>query len=162
MRVLLQRVRRASVSVQSDSAGGENSSDAGSSEIVGEIQRGLLLLAGAGAGDTVDDAMRLAKKCAHLRIFEDDAGRMNHSVMDVGGACLVVSQFTLYADCKKGRRPFFGGAMAPDPAQALVEQFGEMLRGYGLEVQGGKFGAMMQVELVNDGPVTIWLDSRDL
>lgn len=146
MRVLLQRVSRASVAV----AGKD----------VGVIGKGLLLLVGAGPGDDEQAARAMATKCANLRIFADADDRMNHSVLDVGGECLVVSQFTLYGECKKGRRPFFGNAMAPEPAQALVAEFGQSLEGMGLKVAYGQFGAMMAVSLVNDGPVTLWLDSE--
>lgn len=146
MRALVQRVSRAAVRVE-----GEN---------VGAVDAGLCILLGVGVGDSEKDAEFLASKVSTLRIFSDDAGKMNLSVLDAGGACLVVSQFTLHADLTRGRRPYFGGAEAPERAQALFEHFVAALRGAGLKVETGRFGAMMEVELVNDGPVTIWIDSR--
>lgn len=149
MRALLQRVSSARVTV------GERTT--------GEISRGLLILLGVGKGDDEAKATKLAKKCAELRIFPDVDGKMNRSVCDVGGACLVVSQFTLYADVTQGRRPFFGGAEAPERANALCETFVTELRTkHGLVVASGEFGADMQVTLVNDGPVTIWLDTASM
>lgn len=148
MRALLQRVSRAEVRVEDES--------------VGSVERGLCILLGIAHGDTEADAEFLAGKAAGLRIFSDDAGKMNLSVTDIGGACLVVSQFTLHADLKRGRRPFFGNAEAPERANALFEHFVAALRSQGPSVETGRFGAMMEVELVNDGPVTIWMDSAEL
>lgn len=146
MRAVLQRVREARVTV-----GGHET---------GRIGPGLLVLVGAGAGDTPADAEWLARKVAELRIFEDEAGKMNRSVEETGGAVLVVSQFTLYADCRKGRRPSFTDALQPDAAAPLVADVCRHLRGRGLRVETGEFGALMDVALVNHGPVTILLDSR--
>lgn len=148
MRVLLQRVKRASVTVDG--------------EIVGAIGHGFVALVGVGHGDGEDQAQWLAKKIAGLRVFEDDEGKFNLSIKDVGGSLLVVSQFTLYADARKGRRPSFVDAAPPEVAEPLVERFAEMLRGEGLEVETGVFGAMMLVEIHNDGPVTIILDTDRL
>ena len=148
MRAVVQRVGRASVRV-----GGE---------LTGAIEAGLLVLLGVGEGDPPECEALLAKKIAHLRIFQDDAGKMNLSVIDAGGAVLVVSQFTLLADCRKGRRPSFIHAAAPEEAKRRYERCCELLRGYGLEVATGRFGATMDVELVNAGPVTIVLDSAEL
>lgn len=147
MRAVLQRVRRASVTV-----GGET---------VGAIDAGWLVLLGVGPADTPAEAAWLADKVAHLRAFEDDAGKMNRSVLDAGGGVLVVSQFTLYADTRKGRRPSFTGAAPPAVAEPLVERVVAELRAVGLPVATGRFGADMQVELVNDGPVTFVLDTAD-
>ena len=144
MRVLIQRVTHASVSV----AGVE----------VGRIAQGLLLLVGVGHGDTVAVADWLADRVAGLRIFEDNAGKTNLSIQDVGGSALVISQFTLYADTHKGRRPSFLPAAAPELAAPLVQHFAAGLLAAGVAVQHGRFGAHMQVALVNDGPVTIWLE----
>jgi len=144
MRALLQRVSRAQVRV------------AGTA--VGAIGPGLLALVAAGEGDGDEDARRLAGKVARLRIFSDDEGRMNRSVGDTGGAVLLVSQFTLYADTQRGNRPGFTGAADPAIAERLVALVGDELRAHGLHVETGEFGAHMEVELVNDGPVTIWLD----
>lgn len=148
MRALVQRVSWARVKVD----------DA----VVGEIDAGLLVLLGVGPEDDRDIAWALADKVVELRIFEDHQGKTNLSVSQVGGACLVVSQFTLYADCRKGRRPFFGGAMAPEPAQVLCQAFVERIREQGMRAETGRFGASMQVESCNQGPVTIWLDSDEL
>lgn len=148
MRAVLQRVRRANVSVEG--------------ETVGAIERGLLVLLGIAPADTIDDVRRLAEKTARLRIFNDEAGKMNCSVVDVGGAVLVVSQFTLYGDCRKGRRPSFIDAAPPNVAVPLYEAFVHALRSLGLPVRTGRFGAMMQVELVNDGPVTLILDTKEV
>ncbi|HEU4323254.1 MAG TPA: D-aminoacyl-tRNA deacylase [Roseiflexaceae bacterium] len=145
MRALIQRVSEASVTVEG--------------RVVGRIERGLLVLLGAGAGDGPAEADLLAEKVATLRIFPDEQGRFDRSLLDVGGAALVVSQFTLYADTRRGRRPSFSDAAAPDLAAPLVEHFAAALRARGLPVETGVFGAMMQVALVNDGPVTIMLDS---
>ncbi len=127
---------------------------------VGEIGRGLLVLLGVGRGDTEDDAAYLAEKIVHLRIFEDAEGKMNRSLLDVGGEMLVVSQFTLYGDCRRGRRPSYSEAAPPEQARALYEYFAERARQYGPRVETGIFQEMMDVELVNVGPVTLLLDSR--
>lgn len=131
-------------------------------ELSGKIGRGLLVLLGVGEGDDEGDAVYLADKIAGLRIFEDDGGKMNLSVGDAGGQILAVSQFTLYGDVRKGRRPSFDAAASPDEANRLYERFCELLRAKGLHVETGVFLAMMDVELVNQGPVTILLDSRKL
>lgn len=146
MRAVIQRVASARVEVDGKS--------------VGEIGRGLLILLGVEQGDGVDDARYLAEKSAQLRIFEDAAGKMNLSLEDVGGQILAVSQFTLLADCRKGRRPGFSRAALPEPADLLYQQFVALLRDRGLTVATGIFQAEMQVHLVNDGPVTLLLDSR--
>jgi D-tyrosyl-tRNA(Tyr) deacylase len=148
MRALLQRVTRAAVSVDG--------------RVVGETGPGLLVLVGVGHADTESVADGLARKVAELRIFADDAGRTNRSLLETGGSALVVSQFTLYADTRRGRRPGFTGAAEPDRAEALYERFAASLRGVGVErVESGAFGAEMAVELVNDGPFTVWLDTED-
>jgi D-tyrosyl-tRNA(Tyr) deacylase len=148
MRALLQRVSHASVTVDG--------------KIVGKIDQGLLILLGVGQGDGEAQVKLLADKIVHLRIFEDDAGKMNLSLLDIGGQALVVSQFTLYADVRRGRRPGFSYAAPPEIAAPLVERFQAAIAAYGPHVEGGIFGAMMEVELVNQGPVTIWLDSEEL
>lgn len=145
MRVVVQRVRKAAVVIDG--------------ETVAAIEGGLLVLLGVATTDTPADVQWLADKIANLRIFNDEAGKMNRSVAEVGGSLLVVSQFTLHGDCRKGRRPSFLAAAAPDLAVPLYEAFVNALRSVGLPVQTGRFGAMMQVELVNDGPVTLILDS---
>ena len=147
MRVVLQRVSEARVTVDG--------------RIIGAIGVGLLVLIGAGVDDGEADSDWTARKIAELRIFEDDAGKMNRSAEDVGAAVLLVSQFTLYADTRRGRRPSFTGALAPDRAAPLIERVAAALRGRGLTVATGAFGADMDVTLVNRGPVTIVLDSRD-
>lgn len=129
-------------------------------EVVGRIGPGLLVLVGAGQGDSESDASYLADKVLGLRIFADEAGQMNRALAEVGGALLVVSQFTLYGDCRKGRRPSFVEALAPELAEALYRSFVERVRQSGIPVETGRFRAMMQVELVNDGPVTLLVDSR--
>ncbi len=144
MRVLLQRVCWARVSV--------------AGHPIAEIGPGLLLFVGVTHGDGEEQVRYLTKKIAHLRIFEDEEGKMNRSVLDVGGEALVVSQFTLYADTRKGRRPAFVNAAPPEIAAPLVEQFAQALQALGVPVQTGQFGAHMDVELCNDGPVTIWLE----
>jgi len=146
VKVVAQRVSRASVRV-----GGET---------VGEIGTGLLLLVGIGQEDEERDIGWMAEKVSGLRIFEDGSGKMNDSVMDAGGAILSVSQFTLYGDCRSGRRPSFASAARPEKANELYERFNERLRAKGLEVRTGVFGADMEVSLVNDGPVTLIVDSR--
>lgn len=149
MRAVVQRVSRASVTVDT--------------RTTGAIGRGLLVLFGAGAGDGSADLAYIVDKIANLRIFPDDAGKMNRSVLDIGGGVLLVSQFTLYGDARQGRRPAFTGALEPVAARALYEQALSALRTAGVpQVAAGEFAADMQVELVNDGPVTILLDSRKL
>jgi len=131
--------------------------------VTGTIDRGLLVLLGAGAGDGPTDLAYVVDKVVNLRIFPDDAGKMNRSVLDVGGGVLVVSQFTLYGDARQGRRPAFTGALEPVAAKALYEQALDAIRAAGVaQVAAGEFAADMKVELVNDGPVTILLDSRKL
>jgi D-tyrosyl-tRNA(Tyr) deacylase len=146
MRALVQRVSSAAVSVDS----GE----------IARIQRGVLVLLGVGQGDGEAQASYLVEKIANLRIFEDDDGKMNLSLLDVGGAAIVVSQFTLYADASKGRRPSFVSAAAPELAEPLVQRFADLLNAQGVPTQTGRFGAHMLVEINNDGPVTIWLQSN--
>jgi len=145
MRAVVQRVSRAQVSVNG--------------EVCGRIGRGLLVLLGVGQADTEADAAYLAEKIAGLRIFEDDGGKMNHSVADIKGAVLAVSQFTLYGDVRRGKRPSFDDAARPERACQLYEDFVRRIRDAGLPCETGRFQEMMQVELVNDGPVTILLDS---
>jgi D-aminoacyl-tRNA deacylase len=145
MRILLQRVRSASVTVDDS--------------IVGQIAEGLLLLVGIGQHDDQATAALMAEKVANLRIFNDSDGRFNRSLLDTGGAVLVVSQFTLYADTRRGRRPGFSDAAIPAIAAPLVDNFADFLQRYGITVAQGRFGAHMHVSLVNDGPVTIMLDS---
>ena len=147
MRALLQRVSRGEVRVDS--------------EVVGSVGRGLVVLLGVGPYDTAEVAEGLARRVAELRIFDDAEGRTNLPLLDVGGGALVVSQFTLYADTRRGRRPGFTGAAPPEVAERLYERFAESLAGLGVEVARGRFGQVMEVELVNDGPFTIWLDTAD-
>lgn len=129
--------------------------------IVGKIGPGFLLLVGIGAGDTEAEVRWMARKVAGLRVFRDDEGRMNRSLLEAHGSALVVSQFTLHGDCRKGRRPSFVGAAAPEAAEPWVDRFGDFLREEGVEsVASGEFGANMQVELVNDGPVTLWIEKE--
>ena len=144
MRALLQRVSKASVTVEG--------------QTISTIGKGLLILLGVGHGDGEEQARFLSDKIASLRVFEDEQGKTNLSVQDVQGEALVVSQFTLYADTRKGRRPSFIDAALPALAEPLVDRFVELLRGHGIPTQTGKFGAHMQVEIYNDGPVTIWLE----
>jgi D-tyrosyl-tRNA(Tyr) deacylase len=146
MRALLQRSRAASVRV--------------GDETVGAIDGGLVVLLGVTHEDTEQDAAYLAEKTAGLRIFEDEEGKMNLSILETGGAVLSVSQFTLYGDARKGRRPNFMAAARPDAALALYERYNALLREKGLRVETGRFGEMMEVSLVNWGPVTLWLDSK--
>ncbi len=144
MRAVVQRVSQASVSV-----GGE---------VVGDIGRGVVVLVGVTHGDTEEQAEWLARKIAGLRIFEDNEGKMNAGLLDADGAALVISQFTLYADCRKGRRPSFTNAAMPEVAEPLVEHFAQALRDHGVPVETGVFGAHMLVQIYNDGPVTILLE----
>ena len=130
-------------------------------EVIGEIGAGLVILLGVGPDDDATIADTLARRVTELRIFDDADGRTNLSLVDVGGAVLVVSQFTLFADTRKGRRPGFTGAAAPDLAERLYLRFAAALRESGIEVATGRFGAVMAVELTNDGPFTIWLDTAD-
>ena len=148
MRTVIQRVSFGSVTVDG--------------QRVAEIGAGLMILVGVGKGDGEAQADWLAEKTANLRIFEDEAGKMNRSVLDTGGSALVVSQFTLYANTEKGRRPSFIEAALPEEAEPLVAHFARRLQFYGVPVQTGEFGAKMEVELVNDGPVTLWLDTARL
>ena len=145
MRALLQRVSRASVTVDG--------------EVIGAIGPGLLMLLGCGHGDDAKDLDYVLNKSVNLRIFRDDDGRMNRSLLDVGGELLVVSQFTLYGETRKGRRPSFVGAMDPTLAEPLYEELVSRARALGITVATGRFGAMMDVELVNDGPVTLMVES---
>jgi D-tyrosyl-tRNA(Tyr) deacylase len=147
MRALLQRVAQARVEIDG--------------EVAGRIETGFLVLLGVARGDGDADIRVLVDKIRHLRVFPDDRGRMNLDIAQAGGAVLCVSQFTLLADCSKGRRPGFSAAEDPERARALWEAFCERLGQAGLEVARGRFGADMRVHLVNDGPVTLWLDSRD-
>ena len=144
MRALLQRVSSGKVSVDD--------------QTIARIRQGLVILLGIGHGDGEGQAVFLAEKIANLRIFEDEGGKTNLSILDVGGEAIVVSQFTLYADTRKGRRPSFTDAALPDLAALLVERFAELLRGHGVPTQTGQFGAHMLVEIHNAGPVTIWLE----
>lgn len=145
MRIVVQRVSRASVDVDG--------------EVVGEIGRGLLCLIGVGRGDGPGEVRVLAEKVSGLRVFGDEVGRMNKSVREVGGSVLVVSQFTLFGDVRRGRRPSFTEAAEPAAAAPLVEEFGRQLERHGVEVAHGSFGAMMEVSLVNDGPVTLIIEA---
>ncbi len=146
MRAVVQRVASASVVVDG--------------EVVGQIERGLLVLLGVGTDDADVDAVALAEKITGLRVFEDEAGKMNLALSDVGGQMLVVSQFTLFGDCRKGRRPSFVEAARPEKAELLYEAFVAEIRGQGIHVETGRFQTHMDVSLVNDGPVTLLLDSR--
>ena len=144
MRVVLQRVTSSSVTVEG--------------EVIGQISRGLNLLVGIAETDTEAELDWMARKCLGLRIFPDKAGRFNQSVQDIGGGLLVISQFTLYGDCRKGRRPSFERAAAPVVAERLYDAFVDQLQRSGLPVETGRFGAMMHVAIANDGPVTLWLE----
>lgn len=146
MRAVVQRVTEAKVTV--------------AGEMAGRVERGLLVLVGVGREDSQQSAETLAHKVVSLRIFEDDAGRMNQSVTEVGGAILAVSQFTLYGDVRKGRRPSFGAAMAPQLARELFDHFCVVCRGLDVRVETGRFQEHMSVELTNDGPVTILIDTE--
>ena len=145
MRAVVQRVKSASVTVEG--------------ELVSEIGAGVLIFLGVAHDDTATELAYIANKVANLRIFEDEDGKMNRSLLETGGAALVVSQFTLYGDCRKGRRPSFITAARPEVANALYEQFISTLEQQNIPTQGGTFQAMMDVQLINDGPVTILLDS---
>lgn len=147
MRVIVQRSKAASVTVEG--------------QVTGAIDKGYVLLVGITHTDTEEDVAYVAKKIADLRLFEDAEGKMNHSILETGGAILSVSQFTLYADTKKGKRPSFTQAARPEIAKPLWDAFNEALRGYDLQVEVGIFGAMMDVALVNDGPVTIIVESKE-
>ena len=144
MRALLQRVSKASVTVEG--------------QTISKIGKGLLILLGIGHGDSDEQVKFMAEKIANLRVFEDDQGKTNLSILDVQGEAIVVSQFTLYADTRKGRRPSFIDAALPNVAEPLVNQFIDRLRRHGVPTQVGKFGTHMEVEIHNDGPVTIWLE----
>jgi D-aminoacyl-tRNA deacylase len=144
MRLVLQRVRSGRVSI--------------AGHAIAEIGKGFVILLGIGPGDGEEQARTLSEKIANLRIFEDEQGKMNRSILDVGGQAIVVSQFTLYAGTRKGRRPSFTGAALPDVARPLVERFADLLRELGVPTQMGEFGAHMLVEIANDGPVTIYLE----
>lgn len=146
MRIVVQRASRGRVTVEG--------------QVTGEIGRGLVLLVGVTHEDTREDADYLVDKVVNLRIFEDESEKMNLSLLDIGGALLSVSQFTLYGDCRKGRRPNFMEAAKPDQANELYDYFNEKARSLGVQVETGVFGAMMDVELTNDGPVTLLLDSK--
>jgi len=146
MRVVIQRVSRAEVKVEG--------------RAVGRIGRGLVVLAAVGAGDTDRDLAFIRKKILQLRVFPDEAGKMNLSLLDAGHSVLLVSQFTLYGDCRKGNRPSFSMAAAPDAARIEYRRLAETLREAGVKVETGRFGAMMELSLVNDGPVTLIVDSR--
>lgn len=146
MRAVVQRVSSARVRVDG--------------EVVGEIGRGMLALVGVASADQPRDAEELARKLIHLRIFEDDEGRMNRSLLDSSGGLAIVSQFTLLGDTRKGRRPYFGAAAAPEIAEPLIERLVEVARAAGVEVATGRFRAQMEVSLVNEGPVTLVVDTR--
>src|SRR5210317_572628 len=146
MRAVVQRVKKSSVNVDN--------------QIIGRIDKGLLVLLGVAKGDTPSDAGYLANKIVNLRIFEDDGAKMNRSLLSIGGKMLVVSQFTLLGDCRKGRRPSFAAAASPQKAAELYEYFVQRVRGLGIAVETGRFQAMMEVTLINDGPVTLVLESR--
>jgi D-tyrosyl-tRNA(Tyr) deacylase len=148
MRALLQRVSRASVTIDE--------------QVAGQIGWGLLVFLGVGQGDSEAQIKILADKIVQLRIFGDEAGKMNRSLLDIQGEVLVISQFTLHADVRRGRRPSFTDAAPPSIAEPLYERFKEAIAGYGLTVTSGIFGASMQIELCNEGPVTIWMDSEEL
>ena len=146
MRIVVQRSKNASVTVNE--------------KVIGEIEKGLVLLVGVTHDDTIDDANYLADKIVNLRIFEDENGKMNLSLLDVGGSILSISQFTLYGDCRKGRRPNFMAAAKPEQALNLYQYFNRVLSEKNVVVETGEFGAEMDVALINDGPVTLILDSK--
>ncbi len=148
MRVVVQRVSSGKVLVKD--------------QTVGEIEKGLVLLVGVTHEDTLEDVQFLADKIPNLRIFEDENGKMNHSLLDIDGGILSVSQFTLYGDCRKGRRPNFMNAAKPDVAEDLYEKFNGLLKEKGVHVETGQFGAMMDVQIHNDGPVTLILDTDEM
>ena len=148
MRAVVQRVKKGSVEIDEKE--------------IGKIEKGLVILLGVGQNDTEKDAEYLAEKIVNLRIFEDKEGKMNLSVKDINGQILVISQFTLYGDCKKGRRPSFISAALPDKAVKLYDYFVKSIKNYGLKIETGEFQAMMLVKIYNDGPVTILLDSEKL
>ena len=148
MRALIQRVKRASVTINS--------------QITGKINEGLLIFLGVGEDDTEKQVQYLVEKCTGLRIFTDEQDKMNLSVKDIKGEILVVSQFTLYGDCKKGKRPSFVRAARPETAIPLYESFIAHCKNTGVNIKTGEFGADMQIELINDGPVTIWLDTEEM
>jgi len=148
MRAVIQRVSEARVEVEG--------------KVVGQVGPGLLVYLGVGQGDTEADVQFMAEKLAHLRIFADEAGKMNHSVIDIGGGVLLVSNFTLHGDCRKGRRPGFDGAADPALAEGLYEKVAQVISQQGVPVEKGVFGAHMHVTSVNDGPVTFLLDSTRL
>ena len=148
MKAVIQRVKYSNVKIDG--------------EVVGKCENGFMILLGVWQGDTKADADKLVKKIPNLRIFEDENGKMNKSIADIGGEILVVSQFTLYGDCRKGRRPSFDSAMKPEAANKIYEEFVEYIKGNGLRVETGRFGADMKVELLNDGPVTMLLDSTKI
>ena len=154
MKAVIQRVKSAKVTVQDSETGHE--------QTTGEINAGLLVLLGVGPNDSEVQAQWLAKKITGLRIFEDEAGKMNLSVKDIQGAILAVSQFTLYGDCKRGRRPSFVGAAHPDLALPLFNRFVDLIKLEGIDCGIGKFGHHMEVSLINDGPVTLILDTDEL
>ncbi|MFN3327706.1 MAG: D-aminoacyl-tRNA deacylase [Fervidobacterium pennivorans] len=146
MRAVVQRVTKASVSVDN--------------EVVGKISNGIVILLGVGKDDTEEDAKYLAEKIVNLRIFDDEDGKMNFSLLDVKGQALIISQFTLYGDCRRGRRPSYSDSAPPDLAKALYEKFIELVKNYDVHVETGIFAAHMLVEIHNDGPVTLLLDSK--
>ncbi|MGB6607262.1 MAG: D-aminoacyl-tRNA deacylase [Atribacterota bacterium] len=148
MRAVVQRVKKGSVEIEEKE--------------IGKIEKGLVILLGVGQNDIEKDAKYLAEKIVNLRIFEDKEGKMNLSVKDINGQILVISQFTLYGDCKKGRRPSFISAALPDKAVKLYDYFVKSIKNYGLKIETGEFQAMMLVKIYNDGPVTILLDSEKL
>ena len=147
MRACIQRVSEADVTVAGD--------------VTGRIGKGMLVLLGVGTADSTTEVEWIAEKLVNLRIFEDEAGKMNRSLVDVGGAMLVVSQFTLFGDARKGRRPSFIGAAPPELAEGLYDDFVALVRAFGVDVATGVFRAHMDVRLVNDGPVTLWLDTNE-
>lgn len=148
MKIVIQRVAHASVTIDN--------------KIHGQIQKGFLLLVGFSSDDTIETMKKLTKKCIELRIFEDENNKMNLSLQEVGGSILSISQFTLYADCKKGRRPSFIKAARPEVAIPLYEAFNSYIKEQGIHIETGIFGADMKVELLNDGPITIVLDSEEI